>query len=57
MDIIEKYIGEGKKKSIIIKRDEMDKKKAFRIPTAPSSQYFKDKKKYNRKEKHKTNYG
>jgi hypothetical protein len=54
MDLVEKYLGEVKKKNIIIiKRDEMDVKKSIRIPTAPGSQYFKNKKKYNRKKKHK----
>lgn len=57
MDLVEKYIGEGKKKEIIIiKRSEMEQKKAMRIPTAPSSQQFKDKSKYTRKKKYKKGY-
>jgi hypothetical protein len=55
MHLIDKYLPEGKKKKnkIVIDRDTMDKKKAFRIPTAKGSQFFKDKKKYTRKNKHK----
>ena len=57
MHLIDKYLPEGKKKKTIeIDRDIMDKKKAIRIPTARASQFFKDKKKYTRKEKHKTKY-
>lgn len=51
-----RYIKENKRK-IEINGDILDRKKAIRIPTAPSSQYFKDKKKYNRKEKHRQKYG
>jgi hypothetical protein len=58
MHLIDKYLPEGKKKkkSIEINRDTMDQKKALRIPTAKASQYFKDKKKYTRKQKHKERY-
>lgn len=58
MDLIDKYLPEGKKKkdTIIIDRNIMDRKKAFRIPTAPKGQVFKDKKKYTRKKKHKKSY-
>lgn len=59
MYLIDKYLPEGKKKKkkiIDIDRDIMDKKKAIRIPTAKGSQFFKDKKKYTRKEKHKKKY-
>lgn len=48
-----KYLEENKDKEIVVK---IDQKKSIRIPTAPSSQYFKDKSKYNRKEKYKRNY-
>lgn len=53
-----KYLKENKKKkdTIVINRDTMDKKKAFRIPTAKGSQFFKDKKKYSRKQKYKERY-
>lgn len=53
-----KYLKENKKKkdTIVINRDTMDKKKAFRIPTAKGSQFFKDNKKYSRKQKYKERY-
>lgn len=58
MNLIEKYIGESKKKKTIdLERDIIDRKKALRIPTAKGSQFFKDKSKYNRKKKHKKDYG
>jgi len=58
MHLIDKYLPEEKKKkkSIEINRSTMDIKKAFRIPTAKGSQYFKDKSKYTRKQKHKKKY-
>jgi len=58
MDLIDKYLPEGKKKKdkIVISRDTVDRKKALRIPTAKSSQYFKDKSKYSRKKKYKEDY-
>lgn len=55
MDLIEKYLSR-KNKTILLSHDIMDKKKAIRIPTAKGSQFFKDKKKYNRKIKHKIKY-
>lgn len=58
MYLIDKYLPESKKKkdTIVIDRDTMDQKKAFRIPTAKGSQFFKDKKKYTRKKKYKEKY-
>lgn len=42
-----------RKKKNIIDKKKSDQKKAFRIPTAPPTKAMKDKKKYNRKDKHK----
>lgn len=53
------YIEEGKKKKkfkIKIDSDVMDQKKGIRIPTPPTGGTMKDKKKYNRKQKHKKGY-
>jgi len=52
------YIDEGKKKKFKIKIDSdvMDQKKGIRIPTPPTGGTMKDKKKYNRKKKHKKGY-
>lgn len=55
MDLIDKYIGE-KKGNKNVDMGILDQKKVFRIPTAKASQFFKDKKKYNRKQKHKIKY-
>lgn len=58
MDLIEKYLPEGKKKRIKIKVDSdvMDQKKGIRIPTPPTGGTMKDKSKYNRKQKHKKDW-
>lgn len=59
MSLVDKYLIDGKKKrkmKIELDNDIMQQKKAMRIPTAKGGQSFKDKKKYNRKEKHKTKY-
>ncbi len=58
MNLIDKYLPEGKKKkiSIDIDRGEMDKKKALRIPTPPKGGTLFDKPKYNRKKKHQNKY-
>lgn len=59
MTLIDKYLIDGKKKrkmKIELDKDIMAQKKAIRIPTTGAGQTFKDKKKYNRKEKHKTKY-
>jgi hypothetical protein len=54
MNLIEKYLPEGKKKiSIKVDRDIMSQKKSIRIPVPPVGGTMKDKSKYNRKEKHK----
>jgi arginase family enzyme len=53
------YIEEAKKKKkfkITIDNDVMSQKKAMRIPTPPTGGAMKDKKKYNRKQKHKKGY-
>jgi hypothetical protein len=53
------YIEEGKNKKkfkIKIDKDVMSQKKALRIPTPPTGGTMKDKKKYNRKQKHKKGY-
>ena len=53
MDIIERLnfflVSEKRKKKIKLK----EKPKMGRIPTAPPGKWFKDKSKYNRKNKHK----
>lgn len=41
---------------IEIKYNTMDIKKSVRIPVAPPTKTFKDKKKYSRKNKHKSSY-
>lgn len=41
------------KKKIIYDEKQSEKKKIFRTPTAPSTQWHKDKSKYDRKRKHK----
>lgn len=57
MNLIDKYLPEGKtKKKTVFDKKKSNQKKAFRIPTAPKGQVFKDKKKYNRKQKHKIKY-
>jgi len=43
-----------KKIKITIDADALTVKKAIRIPTTGAGQSFKDKKKYSRKQKHKT---
>lgn len=56
MNLIDKYLPEAKKKkkiNISIDRDIMNLKKSIRIPTVKGNQYFKDKKRYTRKKKHK----
>ena len=55
-DLVDKYLQEKKKKKTVVDKGKSDQKKALRIPTAPKSFTFKDKKKYNRKEKHKSQY-
>ena len=45
-------MGKAKAKEIYDKK-KSEQKKAFRIPYAPPVEEFKDKTKYNRKEKHK----
>lgn len=48
------FLDEGKKKQkVVFDKEKSDQKKALRIPLAPKGQSFKDKKKYDRKEKHK----
>lgn len=48
------FLDEGKRKQkVVFDKEKSDQKKAFRIPFAPKGQTFKDKKKYNRKKKHK----
>ncbi len=44
------------KKKTIVDKKASDTKKVFRIPTAPSTTWHKDKSKYNRKKKHKKDY-
>lgn len=59
MTLVDKYLIDGKKKrkmKMVFDKEKSDQKKALRIPNAPKGQVFKDKKKYNRKEKHKTKY-
>jgi hypothetical protein len=59
MNLVDKYLIDGKTKrkiKIELEKDILKQKKAFRIPTTGAGQTFKDKKKYNRKEKHKTKY-
>ena len=59
MDIVEKLddLIEGKKKfKIKIDNDILTQKKAMRIPTPPTGGEMKDKKKYNRKKKHKQDW-
>jgi hypothetical protein len=52
------YIEEGKKKKFKIKIDSdvMDQKKGIRIPVPKTGGPMKDKKKYNRTQKHKKGY-
>lgn len=54
-NLIKKHIGK-EEKNVSIDRNIMDRKKALRIPIAPSSQIFKDKSKYNRRQKYKKKY-
>ena len=44
------------KKKTIIDKKQAETKKVFRIPTAPSTEWHKDKSKYSRKKKHKKEY-
>jgi hypothetical protein len=44
------------KKKTIVDKPKSDQKSVFRIPTAPSTTWHKDKSKYNRKKKHKKVY-
>lgn len=55
MNLIDKYLGEKKKKKMKIKIDSdiMSQKKAIRIPTPPKGGTLFDKPKYSRKQKHK----
>ena len=46
-----------RKKKIIFDEKKSEQKKAFRIPFPKPVEVFKDKKKYNRKEKHKGRIG
>jgi hypothetical protein len=41
------------KPKIVHDKKKSEQKKAMRLPTAPGVEVFKDKKKYNRREKHK----
>ena len=51
------YIDESKRKQkMVFDKEKSDQKKALRIPLARKGETFKDKKKYNRKEKFKKNY-
>lgn len=44
------------KKKIIFDKDQSEKKKVFRTPTAPATKWHKDKSKYSRKKKHKKDH-
>jgi hypothetical protein len=53
MDLIEKYLGEKKKRIKNPDHAAMKQKKVSRIPTAPPTEFHKDKSKYSRRKKHK----
>jgi len=56
MDLIEKYLGEKKKRIKNPDHAAMKQKKVSRIPTAKPTEFHKDKSKYSRKEKYKRDY-
>lgn len=56
MDLIEKYLGEKKKRIKNPDHAAMKQKKVSRIPIAPPTEFHKDKSKYSRKKKYKKTY-